>query len=69
MEILFWSIANSTSTQLTFMDLTGFDSNAGWIDNVSLVPAPEPTTYIAGALLLLPLAANSIRSLWIKRPA
>lgn len=46
---------------ITFQDLTGFDSNAGWIDNVRISAVPEPTTVIAGALLLLPLGASAIR--------
>jgi hypothetical protein len=36
--------AIATATTLTFMDASGYDSNAGWIDNVSVVAAPEPST-------------------------
>ena len=54
-------VATSPSTTLTFMDATGYDSNAAWIDNVSLVAVPEPPTVIAGALLLLPFGASTIR--------
>ena len=37
--------ATSDSTTLTFMNISGFDSNAGWIDNVSLVAVPEPVKH------------------------
>jgi hypothetical protein len=36
--------ANATSTILTFMDASGYDSNAGWIDNVAIQVVPEPTS-------------------------
>jgi hypothetical protein len=45
------------------MDLTGFDSNAGWIDNVSLIAVPETGTVLAGAILLLPFGISTIRVL------
>ena len=53
--------ATSTSSSVTFMDLSGYDSNAGWIDNVSLSAVPEPTTVIAALLLLLPFGASAAR--------
>jgi hypothetical protein len=53
--------ATAAISQLTFMDLSGFDSNAGWIDNIDVSPVPEPTTMIAGALLLLPFGASTLR--------
>jgi len=34
-----------------------------FVDDVSLVAVPEPTTVVAGALLLLPFSASTIRSL------
>ena len=37
-------VATSASTTLTFMDLSGYDSNAGWIDNVAIQAVPEPMT-------------------------
>jgi hypothetical protein len=55
--------ANNASSTVTFMDTSGFDSNAGWIDNVSLTAVPETTTMIAGALLLLPFGASTLRVL------
>lgn len=53
--------AIGTSTTLTFMDVTGKDSNAGWLDNVSISAVPEPATMIAGALLLLPFGVSTLR--------
>jgi hypothetical protein len=62
-------VATTSMTTLTFMDVTGTDSNAGWIDNVSLVAVPEPTTIVAGALLLLPFGASLVRIMRKKREA
>jgi hypothetical protein len=59
--ISYYFTATSLSTTLRFTELTGFDSNAGWIDNVSVVAVPEPATVVAGALLLLPFGASIIR--------
>jgi len=63
--------ATSTSEVLQFQDLSsGVDNPVGppgttpWgavIGNVSLVP--EPTTMVAGALLLLPFGASTLRAL------
>jgi len=39
------------------------DSDWGLISSSALVPVPEPTTLIAGALLLLPLGASTLRIL------
>lgn len=61
-------VATSSATTLTFMDATGKDSNAGWIDNVSIVAVPEPATTIAAALLLLPFGASTIRILRRSHP-
>jgi len=42
---------------------TGTGNSLGaLIDDVSLVAVPEPSTYVAGGLLLLPLIAQGIRS-------
>ena len=62
-------VATGTATTLTFMDVTGTDSNAGWIDNVSILAVPEPTTMIAAALLLLPFGASTLRMLRKSRKA
>lgn len=32
-----------------------------WVDNVSLAAVPEPTTLVAGALLLLPFGLSAVR--------
>ena len=62
-------VATSATTTLTFMDATGYDSNAGWIDNVRISAVPEPTTMLAGALLLLPFGASAFRILRKNRKA
>ena len=41
--------ATGTSTILSLYEATGYDSNAGWIDNVVVSAVPEPTTMFAGA--------------------
>jgi hypothetical protein len=65
--------ADANTSTLTFMDTSLFDSNAGWIDNVNLThvltPVPEPTTMVAGALLLLPFGASTLRMLRRKQTA
>ncbi len=48
--------AVSGSTTLTLMDISGFDSNAGWIDNVSIEVVPEPGTIAIISIALLPSA-------------
>lgn len=53
-EVLTYSFAAvSANTTLTFMETSGFDSNASWIDNVTIEAVPEPAapTMIFGALL------------------
>jgi hypothetical protein len=54
-------VATGSSTELKF----GFwHPPAGWgFDDVSVSPVPEPTTMIAGALLLLPFGASTLRVL------
>ena len=44
--------ASSPSTTIAFQDNTGGDSNAGWVDNVTMLAVPEP-----GVLSLAGLAA------------
>ena len=61
--------ADASATTLTFMDTSGFDSNAGWIDNVGVSAVPEPTTVLAGALLLLPFGVSTLRMLRKSRTA
>ncbi len=48
--------AISGSTTLTLMDISGFDSNAGWIDNVAIEVIPEPGTIAIISISLLPSA-------------
>ena len=55
--------ANAATTTLTFLDTSGFDSNAGWIDNVGVTAVPEASTVIAGLLLLFPFGASALRVL------
>lgn len=45
---LIWSTASESPTSLD-------------IDDVSVTPVPEPTTMIAGALMLLPFAASTLK--------
>ena len=40
-----------------------YDSSAGWYVSPAVNPVPEPSTYIAGALLLLPFGASTLRML------
>jgi len=55
----------STSGQLpTSVDLAvNWYANDFAIDNISITAVPEPTTMLAGALLLLPFGASTIRGL------
>lgn len=57
-EIL--SLAAGDNT-LTFRGTSLFKDT--YLDNVSLTVVPEPSTYIAGALLLLPFGASLVRRL------
>jgi choice-of-anchor C domain-containing protein len=64
-------VATATSMDLIFNDLST-PAGTAWgaaLDNVSLVAVPEPTTMIAGGLLLLPFAASTLRVLRKKRMA
>lgn len=53
------SIGNNT---LQFVGTGTSDSYGALIDNVSLTPVPEPSTYVAGVLLLLPVVVQGIRA-------
>jgi hypothetical protein len=48
------------STGLVDLNLVAFGNDFA-LDDLSLVAVPEPTTIIAGALLLLPFAASTVR--------
>ncbi|MGA2801073.1 MAG: choice-of-anchor C family protein [Verrucomicrobiota bacterium] len=70
-----WFQASGSSTVLSFTDASapladGSPTAFGAvIDNVSLNAVPEPTTIIAGALLLLPFGASTLRILRKNRTA
>ena len=51
-------VAGGPEVQLSFQQ----DPSYFLLDDVSLTPVPEPSTYIAGALLLLPLSLSTLRS-------
>lgn len=58
-------VANGTAMDLIFTDLST-PSGTAWgsaLDNVSLVAVPETSTVVAGALLLLPFGASTLRIL------
>ena len=69
-EVLTYSFtAAAASTTLTFMDTSGFDSNAGWIDNVAIEVVPEPTTTMIFGALLVPFGVRTLRTLRKTRTA
>ena len=69
-EVLTYSFtAASSSTTLTFMDTSGTDSNAGWIDNVAIQAVPEPAPGVIAAAFLLPFGLMFLRNLRRKRVA
>jgi hypothetical protein len=61
--------AGEKANTLSFYGTGTDDSYGALIDNVSAGVAPEPTTMIAGALLLLSFGASTIRILRKKRAA
>jgi hypothetical protein len=56
-------VASAASVTLSFLDTGSTIFNDIGLDNVSISPVPEPSTYAAGALLLLPLAFGAFRKL------
>jgi hypothetical protein len=60
------ALANNT---LEFRGTGTQDSYGGILDNVQLTAVPEPTTMIAGALLLLPFGASTFRFIRKNRTA
>lgn len=69
-EVLTYSFtAAATSTTLTFMDTSGFDSNAGWIDNVTIAAVPEPATTMIFGAMLVPFGVGALRTLRKNRVA
>jgi hypothetical protein len=78
----FSPIGNAAWTKFTKMFVATSDQSNGLIDlnvdsfgndfaldDISLVAVPEPTTMIAGTLLLLPFAASTLRCLRRRSPA
>jgi choice-of-anchor C domain-containing protein len=56
--------ATSASEVLSFQDLSGVPSPYGSaLDSVSLTAVPEPTTVVAGLLLLLPFGMSTVKIL------
>jgi len=69
-EVITYSFtAAAASTTLTFMDTSSFDSNAGWIDNVTIEPVPEPATTMIFGALLVPFGVRTLRTLRKNRVA
>ena len=68
--------ATTTSEMLQFQDLSylnysGYNGSTPWgavIGNVVLSAVPEPTTVVAGALLLLPFGMSTLRILRKSKP-
>ena len=67
--LTYFFTAVSGSTSLTFMDTSGFDSNAGWIDNVTIEAVPEPATTVIFGAFLVPFGARMLRALRKNRVA
>lgn len=61
--LMTWDVvATGASTLLSFASADSPTTAYGAaLDNVALVPVPEPATVIAGALLLLPFGASALR--------
>jgi hypothetical protein len=67
---LYTTSVTATGSDILQFDGTGIsDSYGAILDNVSLTAVPEATTVIAGALLLLPLGASTLRVLRKQRLA
>jgi hypothetical protein len=60
----FATVATAGSEQLTLSFNPGVPNKALYLDDISVTQlVPEPTTMIAGALLLLPFGASTLRVL------
>jgi hypothetical protein len=62
-------LGNGGNNTLEFVGTGTSDSLGAILDDVSLVAVPEPTTLMAGALLLLPFGVSTIRILRKNRMA
>jgi hypothetical protein len=58
-----------TVTPTIEFDWNSASQNIAYIDNVSVTPVPEPTTMVAGAMLLLPFWMSTLRMLRKSRVA
>jgi large repetitive protein len=63
------TVSGTAMNTLEFVGTGIQDSYGALVDNVSLEVVPEPTTMIAGALLLLPFGASAIRILRNRKQA
>lgn len=63
--------ASGLNPQQLFIGWNQAGITAHWlyVDDVNLVPVPEPSTIIAGALALLPFGASALRMLRKSRKA
>jgi len=66
-EYSYTETATSSATSIAF----AFQQNPSYflLDNVSVTPVPEPTTMVAGAMLLLPFGVSAVRMLRKSRVA
>jgi hypothetical protein len=66
-----WTAFSDGTTHyvIAFEDGTDFDFNDLVVEVSGVVPVPEPTTMLAGALLLLPFGASTLRILRKNRAA
>jgi hypothetical protein len=64
-----YTLTPTAAGLLSFQAATGSTSKRVELDDVSLTAVPEPTTMIAGALLLLPFGASTLRMLRKNRSA
>ena len=66
-EFNLWGNGNGTYTLYGWTPDTGYSPTA--VGAATLTPVPEPTTMLAGALLLLPFGASTIRIIRNRRTA
>ncbi len=62
------NLTPTTIGHLSFFWADG-GSSSSFVDDVSVTPVPEPTTMLAGAMLLLPFGASTLRVLRRNRVA
>lgn len=65
MQTLPWNSGAATTATVSFVDLNNeYWCNDFALDNISMAPVPEPSTVVAGALLLLPFGLSAVRRFW-----